>query len=735
MLNVSAKQGIFQRTRLMIVDRQPIVLQGLKSILGVQQDFDVVASCSDGTSCLEAIRILIPDVALIADTLPDLTVSGILAIAKAENLSTHLVFFTESESDHDLTAAIAAGACSAISKCASPDTMLRLLRALTQRPEQLDLSPTGKEADGPGKIEKRLEVLTHRERQIVQLVSEGMSNKAIARQLNVSPGTVKVHLYNIFQKLEITNRTVLATLALLKHSSGFGTLALAFLAIAIADELKASEASDMLPNDDSISQAGEHAEYDPWKKAILRHLTAWESAEMSPLTQSDVFAKLSQVTGPAAAMEALRPVEQSAGSKPWKDYGPVGSSTPNLPAPRRRETSGTQIGGEPTPDHPMSLHGGYGTFATLAGALIYALHDPHLAVQPHDPGKALIDSLVVVAEENVATSPAAIAHANANRVDNSAPGFHSLDSHLPSGDVTRGNESVAGEDARSQMIHGAEGNILQKPVRLVEAGHDASIGGDSHDQLLGGKVGENDVHRSPIDSNSTSSHSAFDFGSGSSRINLAAFGALAWLHKTAASKSIPPHTLAWIYNSATNETIVYVNPTDRVLGIGDRALLEIHLQGIVSLAEADFADHREGAAAAVTLEKLEQALASARPLGETVLSQDSVQVSIDASESTPGTAAILADHGLGFQFGQTRNLGGAARFRTLTSDSAPSTEESAASGESVRLSSIEPAQSATATAVANVTSKSASINADAGVSSTELVIVQERRSGRQRGPR
>ena len=104
--------------------------------------------------------------------------------------------------------------------------------------------------------------------------------------------------------------------------------------------------------------------------------------------------------------------------------------------------------------------------------------------------------------------------------------------------------------------------------------------------LVGGNV-EKIVYRSPIDFQSTSSDTVFDFASGSGRINLAAFGALAWLHMTAATKSIPPHTLAWVYDSASNETIVYVNATDRILDIGDRGLLEIHLEGIVSVAEAD----------------------------------------------------------------------------------------------------------------------------------------------------
>ncbi|WP_377827812.1 LuxR C-terminal-related transcriptional regulator [Bradyrhizobium lupini] len=271
MLDTSARQGILKPIRLVIVDPQPIVLQGLRSVLGTQPDFDVVASSSDRTSCLEAIRKLTPDVALLADKVPDLTVSEILAIVKAEKLSTRLVFFTESDTDHDLTSAIAAGACSAISKYASPATMLRSLRLMTKSGvalEKSDLSAPGKEADGDSKVEGMLELLTQRERQIARLVAEGMSNKEIARQLNVSDGTVKVHLYNIFQKLEITNRTVLATIALLQRPSGLAALSLAFLALAIADELKASEANDIFPDENGVGHVDEHAGYEPWKKGF-----------------------------------------------------------------------------------------------------------------------------------------------------------------------------------------------------------------------------------------------------------------------------------------------------------------------------------------------------------------------------------------------------------------------------------------------------------------------------------
>ena len=316
MLDVSADQGTSTRCiRLVIVDRQPIVLQGLKSVFAAQHDFEIVASCSDGTSCLEAIRNFAPDVALLADTLPDLKVSEILAIAKAENLAARLVFFTESESDDGLAAAIAVGACSAISKYANPETMLRYLRLIAERsvsPEQSqDLSPNGKEAY-VAKIEKMLGLLTQRERQIVRLVSEGMSNKEIARQLNVSQGTVKVHLHNVFQKLEINNRTVLATIALLQRQAGFGTLSLAAWRSQLrTTSRRRTRTTPSRMTTSTTYKSLEHAAFESWKKAILRHVVGVDPGETVVRTQRSSFTKVSQVTHSAMRMEALHAPEQA----------------------------------------------------------------------------------------------------------------------------------------------------------------------------------------------------------------------------------------------------------------------------------------------------------------------------------------------------------------------------------------------------------------------------------------
>jgi two-component system nitrate/nitrite response regulator NarL len=74
--------------------------------------------------------------------------------------------------------------------------------------------------------ENLLATLTERERQIARLVSQGLSNKGIGRLLNVTDGTIKVHLHNIFQKLEISNRTILAIFAQRSLGSPRGQAAL-----------------------------------------------------------------------------------------------------------------------------------------------------------------------------------------------------------------------------------------------------------------------------------------------------------------------------------------------------------------------------------------------------------------------------------------------------------------------------------------------------------------------------
>jgi DNA-binding NarL/FixJ family response regulator len=200
--------------KVVIADRHPVVVHGLMSLLGAENDFKVVASCYDGKKCLQAIRDLSPDIALLDILMPGLTGLDILAAATSEHLATRVVFLTASAEDRDLIIAVARGAYGVVLKEAAPGVLVHCLRQVAAGRRLLPLATTGNVV-----AENVLTVLTERERQIMHLVAEGLSNKEVGRQLNISDGTIKVHLHHIYQKLAISNRTALAALAFSHHDN------------------------------------------------------------------------------------------------------------------------------------------------------------------------------------------------------------------------------------------------------------------------------------------------------------------------------------------------------------------------------------------------------------------------------------------------------------------------------------------------------------------------------------
>jgi VCBS repeat-containing protein len=350
--------------------------------------------------------------------------------------------------------------------------------------------------------------------------------------------------------------------------------------------------------------------------------------------------------------------------------------------------------------NPIKTDGRYGTLAiTAAGVLIYGLDNSHAALQALDRGETLIDASTGAAMDDTTQVATITVHGASNvdsgDVDNLTSAAVVHDSHLPLA------FRPLGHDSASQIVHGVAGDGTLNGNGLVNVidggsesdtikgnggddtihggsandtinGNDTIIGGYGGDQLTGDNGDDIFVYLSGADSNTTQFDTVIDFTSGADRINLAAFGALAFLHLTSASKSVPPHTLAWIYKPVSNETIVYVNPTDRSLDIGDTGLLEIHLQGVASVAKSDFVHEPAAAPVAAALEGIDQALL--------VATAGDATDSAHASESTLGTAAVWTmpvDEGLRFHFGRDR-IGSnvATRLTSFGEVSAYATEES-----------------------------------------------------------
>jgi len=201
---------------IVIADRQPVVVYGLLAMLRSAGDFNVVASCHDGATCIRSIRNLCPDLALLDVSQPSPIGFEVLAAVKGEQLSTRVVYLSSSCDAGDAVGAIANGAYGIIPKDAAPQLLVRGLRQVASGLRLL-LPLTGA-LDAPGNAlphepEGLPSSLTQREGEIMRLVCAGLSNKEVGRELNVSCGTIKIHLHHIYQKLAIHNRTALACLA------------------------------------------------------------------------------------------------------------------------------------------------------------------------------------------------------------------------------------------------------------------------------------------------------------------------------------------------------------------------------------------------------------------------------------------------------------------------------------------------------------------------------------------
>jgi DNA-binding NarL/FixJ family response regulator len=213
------------RTRVLVADRQPVFLRGLLSVLHDEDSIDVVASCCHGIACIRAIRELSPDVALVDIALPGLSGLEILTTATSERLQTRVLLLSSSLDAWELAALTTRDGHGVIPKDASPESLVRALkqgarccqrRRLTLRRRRPDREIAHSAPTRTG--EHSLASLTERERQIVSLVSEGLSNKEVGSRLDLCDGTIKVHLHKIYQKLAIHNRTALAAIVL--HSLG-----------------------------------------------------------------------------------------------------------------------------------------------------------------------------------------------------------------------------------------------------------------------------------------------------------------------------------------------------------------------------------------------------------------------------------------------------------------------------------------------------------------------------------
>jgi len=203
-----------QKVLLVIGDDQPVFLQGLANVFKSHPDIKIVAQCSDGASVMKAIRELTPDIAMIDISMSGLNGLDVLGTVASEKLKTRVLFLTADVTEAQIADAISGGAKGIVFKNSTPVEIARSVRKVAggkyQFPKDLAEAVRKRHA----KRQRPMQRLTPRESEVTRHVIKGLSNKQIGQQMQLSEGTVKIHLHNIYKKLRVSNRTALATMML-----------------------------------------------------------------------------------------------------------------------------------------------------------------------------------------------------------------------------------------------------------------------------------------------------------------------------------------------------------------------------------------------------------------------------------------------------------------------------------------------------------------------------------------
>jgi DNA-binding NarL/FixJ family response regulator len=191
--------------RVLVVDDHDVVRAGLRLLLGGFDDVECVGEAADGGQAVELAGTLQPDVVLMDLSMPGvdgITATGLIA---GQHPDVRIVVLTTVADRTKVTAAIDAGAVGFLLKDADPSTLHEGIRAAHRGEAPLDpraaLALIDRRRTAPEPQ------LTAREREVLALVGEGLSNRLIARRLVIAEKTVKTHLTSVFTTLGVTDRT------------------------------------------------------------------------------------------------------------------------------------------------------------------------------------------------------------------------------------------------------------------------------------------------------------------------------------------------------------------------------------------------------------------------------------------------------------------------------------------------------------------------------------------------
>jgi DNA-binding NarL/FixJ family response regulator len=195
--------------RLLLIENQTLTRVGIKTILSAQTDIEIVDEAASGAEGFQLFKTMKPDVVILGLRLPDSCAVDDLSNYFTENKNAKIIVLAEHAGDAEISKSLKKGALGYVCKDVSEAELVKAIHVVNSGGKYIPQQIADILTENFGQ-----EDLTPSEQKILQLVVAGKSNKEIAFDLDVSENTVKTHVKNIFDKLNVSDRTSAATSAI-----------------------------------------------------------------------------------------------------------------------------------------------------------------------------------------------------------------------------------------------------------------------------------------------------------------------------------------------------------------------------------------------------------------------------------------------------------------------------------------------------------------------------------------
>ena len=202
---------------ILLIDDHPLLRKGVKQLIDLEDDMEVTGEAGNAHEGVDRALQLDPDLILLDLNMPEINGIETLKMLREAEVTARIVVFTVSDNEEDVVASLKAGADGYLLKDMEPEELMQNLQqaALGKMVISDRLTALLAQALQSGRTSKSADTdsLTPREKQIIKLIAAGLPNKLIARKLNITEGTVKVHVKHLLKKLRLRSRVEVAVWA------------------------------------------------------------------------------------------------------------------------------------------------------------------------------------------------------------------------------------------------------------------------------------------------------------------------------------------------------------------------------------------------------------------------------------------------------------------------------------------------------------------------------------------